>query len=134
MPSNSILLQTRLDSLNLAQKFFCACYANVDTSVETLWVAHLDQLFNCIHLSSHAGSGASAPFPLNTIIRNAVEFGSAGILLAHNHPSGNVRPSETDLAATHRLAVVCDALECSLLDHLIFSSEDCSSFRSLGLL
>jgi len=114
--------------------FFRACYDNADASKETLWVAHLDDLSRCIHLSQHHGDSASAPFPLKSILRDVLERESASLLLAHNHPSGDPRPSDSDCCATGRLVVVADALDCTVLDHLVFTVDDCASFRVLGLL
>ena len=120
--------------MDTAQYFFRMRCADVDTASETLWVAHLDWAYNCVHLSRHEGNETSAPFPLKSIVHDALKFRSRGIVLAHNHPSRDVGPSESDLDATRRLALVCDALECPLLDHLILGGDQCISFRSLGLL
>jgi DNA repair protein RadC len=57
-----------------------------------------------------------------------------GIVLAHNHPSGDPRPSESDLHATRRLVTVADALDCTVLDHLVFAGTECTSLRRLGYL
>ena len=54
--------------------------------------------------------------------------------MAHNHPSGDPRPSRADIQATRRLAETADALDIRLHDHLIFAGTDCRSFRELGLL
>ena len=59
---------------------------------------------------------------------------SAGIVLAHNHPSGDARPSDSDCRATRRLATAAEALDCTLVDHLIFAGDDCTSLRRMGLL
>ena len=76
----------------------------------------------------------SAEFPLRAIITDAAVHGSAGIVLAHNHPSGDARPSESDCRATRRLAVAAEALDCAVLDHLVFAGSDCTSLRQLGYL
>jgi DNA repair protein RadC len=73
-------------------------------------------------------------FPLREIIKDAALHGSAGIVLAHNHPSGDARPSDRDCRATRRLAAAAEALDCTILDHLIFGGADCSSLRQLGYL
>ena len=73
-------------------------------------------------------------FPLRDIIADAATHGSAGIVLAHNHPSGDARPSESDRRATRRLASAAEALDCAVLDHLVFGGDDCTSFRRIGLL
>lgn len=123
-----------LDCLDAARTFFGDCYQSVDPSVETLWVAHLDSENRCMHLSRHNGDAHGAPFPFKAILRDAMELNSAGILLAHNHPSGDPSPSESDLACTRRLHLVSEALDCKLLDHLVVAGDECTSFRSLGLL
>lgn len=73
-------------------------------------------------------------FPFRQIIIDAAEHRSTGIFLAHNHPSGDARPSNADYLATGKLARAAEALNCSVLDHLIFTKSDCTSFRAMGLL
>ena len=77
---------------------------------------------------------ASAPFPIRSIIADAASHGSAGIVLAHNHPSGDSRPSPSDCVATRRLALVAEAMDCRFIDHLVFGGTGFTSFRQLGLL
>lgn len=124
----------KLDGLAAARQFFAGCMADADPSLENLWVAHVDDQSRCVHLSRHAGDETGAAFPLRTIIADAAEHGSAGIVLAHNHPSGDARPSDSDCRATRRLAAAAEALDCAVLDHLVFAGAECSSFRRLGLL
>ena len=108
--------------------------ADSDPSRENLWVAHVDDEARCLHVSRHQGDETGAAFPLRTIIADAAAHGSAGIVLAHNHPSGDARPSDSDCRATRRLATVAEALDCTVLDHLVFAGRDCTSFRQLGYL
>ena len=124
----------RLDGLTTARRFFAGCFADSDPRREILWVAHVDNRACCLHLSRHDGDEAGAKFPLRDIIRDAAHHGSAGLVLAHNHPSGDPRPSESDCRATRRLAAAAEALDCAILDHLIFAGEECMSFRRMGLL
>ena len=113
---------------------FEACFAKVDLARETLWVAHLDHATFCAHLSRHDGDKTGAAFPMKAILREALDHDSMGLLLAHNHPSGDPRPSVSDCRATRRLASVLDAIDCALVDHLIFAGTGCTSFREIGLL
>lgn len=124
----------KLDGLAAAREFFAGCLADSDPRRESLWVAHLDDQARCLHLSRHEGDDAGAAFPVGDIIRDAAMHRSAGIVLAHNHPSGDARPSQTDCRATRRLATAAEAIDCALLDHLIFAGSECTSFRRLGLL
>lgn len=124
----------KLAGLAAAREFFAGCFAEADASRETLWVAHVDEELNCLLLSRHDGDETGASFPLRSIIADAARHGSAGIVLAHNHPSGDSRPSESDCAVTRRLASAADALDCRVVDHLIFAGAECTSFRQAGLL
>ena len=127
-------LPLKLDSEAAAQAFFADCFKGNDLSRERLWVAHVDGQSRCVHLSHHDGSDAEADFPLRTILRDAIQHDSAGIVLAHNHPSGDPRPSQADCRATRRLASAAEALDCTILDHLIFAGTSCTSLRRLGYL
>ena len=124
----------KLDGLAAARQFFAGCLADGDPSRESLWVAHLDGQARCLHVSRHPGDESGADFPLQQIIGDAALHGSAGIVLAHNHPSGDATPSDSDCRATRRLASAAEALDCTILDHLVFAGDQCSSFRKLGLL
>jgi DNA repair protein RadC len=127
-------LPLKLDGLAAAKAFFSGCFADSDPRRESLFVAHVDNEARCLHLSRHEGDEDGADFPLRDIVADAVEHRSAGIVLAHNHPSGDPTPSRSDCRATRRLACAVEALDCTILDHLIFASDDCASFRRLGLL
>ena len=120
--------------LSAARTFFSSCFQEQDSSRESLWVAHLDDQARCLHLSSHQGDDSGLDFPLRNIIVDAAMHGSTALLIAHNHPSGDPSPSESDLRATRRLASAAEALDCRVLDHLVFAGEKCTSLRRLGYL
>ena len=127
-------LPLKLDGLAAAREFFCGCLAEQDPRSECLWVAHLDHQARCLQLSRHNGSADDIDFPLRDIVLDAASHGSAGIVLAHNHPSGDPRPSDSDLRATRRLASAAEALDCRVVDHLVFGGAECTSLRRLGYL
>jgi len=124
----------KLDGLETARNFFAGCFADSDPMLESLWVAHVDDQARCVHLSRHGGDETGAGLPLRSIIADAATHGSAGIVLAHNHPSGDSTPSSEDCRATRRLASAAEALDCAILDHLVFAGLECSSLRRMGLL
>ena len=124
----------KIDGLEWARAFFSGCLAEADPTTESLWVAHLDGDLNCLHLTRHAGDEHGTDFPLRSIIADAASHGSAAIVLAHNHPSGDPTPSDGDRRATRRLAAAAEALDCTIVDHLVFGGARCASFRELGLL
>ena len=127
-------LPLKLDGFAAARAFFAGCIADSDPARESLWVAHVDEAARCLHLSRHQGDESGASFPLREVIVDAARHGSAGIVLAHNHPSGDPLPSDADRRSTRRLAVAAEALDCAVLDHLVFAGSECTSFRQMGLL
>lgn len=127
-------LPLKLDGLAAAKTFFSGCIADLDPARESLWVAHVDDQARCVHMSRHQGDESGANFPMRQIIADAAAHGSAGIVLAHNHPSGDATPSVADCRVTRRLAAAAEALDCAILDHLVFAGEQCTSFRRMGLL
>jgi DNA repair protein RadC len=68
------------------------------------------------------------------IVIDAALHGTSALLVAHNHPSGDALPSQSDLRSTGRLATVAEALNCKLLDRLVFADSDCTSLIRLGYL
>src|SRR3712207_6634945 len=109
-----------LDGVEAAKRFFAGCFAETDPARESLWVAHLDGDKRCVHLARYDGDESGADFPLKAIVTDAAVHRSASILLAHNHPSGDPRPSDADCRATRRLVLAAQALECPVIDHLVF--------------
>ena len=124
----------KLDGLAAARDFFAGCFAECDPRRETLWVAHVDDHARCLHVTSHEGDETGASFPLRQIIIDAARHGSVGIVLAHNHPSGDLTPSDSDKRSTRKLATAAEALDCTVLDHLVFAGNECASLRQLGYL
>jgi DNA repair protein RadC len=127
-------LPLKLDGLAASRRFFAGCFAEYDPRRESLWVAHVDDEARCLHVSCHEGDESGLRFPLREIICEAAQHRSAGIVLAHNHPSGDARPSDSDCRATRRLASAAEAIDCAVLDHLVFAGRQCTSLRSLGYL
>lgn len=68
------------------------------------------------------------------VFRRAVHKGVASIVVAHNHPSGRLDPSEEDLALTKRLAQAGKLIGIALLDHVIVAGGSHFSFAHKGLL
>jgi len=107
----------------------------VDAVGEKLAVLYLDAERRMIAREEHAVSGHDEiVLPMREIFAAALKHNAAGMVIAHNHPSGDPRPSRADKAATRRLAETADTLGIRLHDHLIFAGEECRSFRELGLL
>ena len=102
---------------------------------EKLAILHLDGERRLIALVEEAfESEATVLLPMRAIFAAALALGSDGLVVAHNHPSGDPEPSRADIEATRRLADTAANLGIRLHDHLIFAAGGCRSFRELGLL
>lgn len=66
------------------------------------------------------------------IFKSAIDNLASGIILAHNHPSGNLKPSEQDISLTKRIKAGAALLDLTILDHLIFTNKDYFSFADEG--
>lgn len=77
-----------------------------------------------------SGGQNSAQVDPKIIFRNALLFGAVSIILIHNHPSGDVEPSEDDLEMTHKLKLAGEFLNIKVLDHIIISQSDFYSIAS----
>jgi len=64
----------------------------------------------------------------------AIQHSAASILLAHNHPSGEVAPSKDDIELTRRLVKAGEIMGLEILDHLIISANDYVSLKERGLM
>ena len=122
-----------VDNARFAADLLCPLFSGLRR--ERLAVIHLDAARRLLALDEEVARGAdSMALPVRDIIAAALTRGAFGLVIAHNHPSGDPDPSPADIAATRRLAEAADRLDIRLHDHLIFAAGDCRSFRALGLL
>jgi DNA repair protein RadC len=69
----------------------------------------------------------------NTLFRHVIRLNSAGIIIAHNHPSGDPTPSPDDVAVTKQLVEAGKLLDIDVLDHLIIGAQRFVSMKERGL-
>ncbi|MGQ0533545.1 MAG: RadC family protein [Caulobacteraceae bacterium] len=80
------------------------------------------------------GTVDHAPVYPREIARRALELSAASVILVHNHPSGDPKPSAADIAITRDIVDAVAAISVKVHDHLAIGRERVESFRSLGLL
>ncbi len=68
------------------------------------------------------------------VVKRALELGAAALILVHNHPSGDPKPSRDDIEMTREIRRAAEALSIAIHDHLVIGRKGHASFRSLGLL
>ncbi|MFN8288979.1 MAG: JAB domain-containing protein [Chitinophagaceae bacterium] len=112
-------------------------YWNPDTIelVEEFKVLYLNQSNRLLYAynASMGGITATVADP-RIILAIALKVASSKIVLGHNHPSGNLKPSKSDIALTLKLKVAASYHDIEILDHIIVTSEKFLSFASEGLL
>ncbi|WP_237709170.1 JAB domain-containing protein [Sphingomonas elodea] len=82
----------------------------------------------------HSVCADAIDVPVRQIVADALAFDAAGMVMAHNHPSGDPRPSRADRATTRRLLHALEPVDVRLVDHLILARGGAVSFRALGWL
>lgn len=80
------------------------------------------------------GSTIATVVDIKLILIAALRVGAVNIILAHNHPSGSLRPSSADQEVTKKIQAACSYMDIQVLDHLIITSEGYNSMADAGLL
>jgi len=107
----------------------------LDPHVEELLVLLLDGRLAIVGevRVARGGRGGLGLAPAD-VLRPAVAAGAAGLLLAHNHPSGDATPSQADVDTTRQLHEAAQLLGIELVDHLVIGDNSFVSLRLRGLL
>jgi DNA repair protein RadC len=102
---------------------------------ERVVALHLDAQRRLLALTlEQMGDAEEVTLPVPAILASTLRLGAKALIVAHNHPSGDARPSEADKEATRRLADAARPLGLRLLDHLIFGNGAVQSLAALELL
>ncbi|GAC1304610.1 MAG: DNA repair protein RadC [Mucilaginibacter sp.] len=106
----------------------------VDLNHEEFWIILVGRSQKVLakELVSKGGLSATVVDP-KIIFSIALQHQSTGIIMIHNHPSGNLKPSHNDIHLTKKLAEAGTMLEIKILDHLIISDSGFYSFADEGL-
>lgn len=104
-------------------------------ATEVIIVLFVNCKLKLIKKKIYSGDNSSSVFLSNKqILKEAIDLHAYGIILIHNHPSGDVQPSEADLDATFELKNLLLQIDVLLLDHLVVSAQGFYSFLESGLL
>jgi DNA repair protein RadC len=106
-----------------------------DLMHEEFWILFLNRsnkVINRMKLSQGGVSGTVTD--VRMVMKRAIEYLASGIIVCHNHPSGNLNPSESDSKITQKIKEAGNLMDIQLLDHLIISDKCYYSFADNGLL
>ncbi|MBU0777697.1 hypothetical protein KKH23_04295 [Patescibacteria group bacterium] len=106
-----------------------------DNSGESFFVIGLS-MKQCITGVSLIGKGtmAEVQLQLSSILREAIKMVVPRIMLAHNHPSGNPNPSDSDIRLTQQVEKSMDVVGLSLMDHIVIGQGSYYSFADYGFI
>lgn len=106
-----------------------------DSAYEAFYILLLNRankILREIQISEGGMSGTVAD--PKKIFKLALEQNAAAIILCHNHPSGNIKPSDADIKLTHKLKSAGEMLDLPVIDHIILGEENYYSFADEGKL
>ena len=111
-------------------------YAHLsDLNHEQFWIMLLNNANKVIRLEKIGiGGMTGTTADPKKIFKSALENNAASIMLCHNHPSGNVMPSNADKTITNNLKKAGQFLEIKILDHIIIGNDNYFSFADEGIL
>lgn len=106
-----------------------------DLLKEEFWIIFLNQRNKILGKSQLSTGGINFSLvDLRILFKQALEYSCSSIMIAHNHPSGNLKPSEADMKITKQILEAGKILNIQLLDHLIITQSNYFSFADENLL
>jgi DNA repair protein RadC len=106
-----------------------------DLQHEEFWAIYLCRNNSIIHYVKIGQGGISATIAdIRIILKTAIEYLASSIIICHNHPSGNIKPSESDISLTNKIKEAAKLLDINVLDHIIFTDTSYYSFADEGKL
>ena len=127
--------ETNIDRITSAENVFSVLHEYAQKEKEHFILITIDGASNIINKRViHIGSLNQSLVHPREVFRPAILDNSAGIIIAHNHPSGTLKASRADIQITQRLKEVSKLVGIELLDHVIISKNGYYSFSDDGML
>ncbi|MEZ4857086.1 MAG: DNA repair protein RadC [Gelidibacter sp.] len=102
---------------------------------EEFWIVYLNNSNKVLQKNQLSKGGITGTLvDVRLVLKTAIEVGATGLILAHNHPSGTLKPSEADKEITQKLKNAAEHLDIKVLDHLIITETAYFSFADENLL
>jgi DNA repair protein RadC len=123
LPSKDIIKQPTIESVESAEKLFRSIYnPNTIALKEEVYAVYLNTSNKVLGFKQISSGGiTSTVVDIRIILGIALKSAAKGIILAHNHPSGNLSPSDADNKLTDKLYKACKIMDIDLVDHIIIS-------------
>lgn len=102
---------------------------------EEFWILLMNRSNRVIkRLKISQGGVSGTTTDIRIILRHAINELACGIIIAHNHPSGNTSPSDSDIRVTQKIKESGALMDIQLLDHIVIGGSDYYSFADNGVL
>jgi DNA repair protein RadC len=102
---------------------------------EEFWALYLNRSNKIIEKYKLSQGGVSGTVTdIRLLLKRAIELLASSLIVCHNHPSGNINPSENDTAITNKIKVAASQMDIRLLDHVIIANNSYFSFTDEGIL
>ena len=106
-----------------------------EIATEEFWIVYLNNSNKVLHKSQLSSGGLTGTVvDVRLVFKKAVEINSTAIILCHNHPSGNTKPSDADIQLTKKMKLGGETLDVKVLDHVIITEKAYFSFADEGLM
>lgn len=125
---------TKMDKITGSKSVFDLLQPGlVDIPYEEFWVIYLNQSNKIIAVENLSKGGiAGTVVDHRLLFKKALEQTAVSIILCHNHPSGNMQPSEADIRLTKKITEAGNMLDIKVLDHIIIAGDNYYSFADEG--
>jgi DNA repair protein RadC len=130
LTSSKTTITNSRDAYEILRDLFSADTISLQEQFIILYLNRANRVIGSYQLSKGGITGTIADVRL--ILSVALKTLATGLILAHNHPSGNLKPSEADKQITNKIRQAAKLLDIELLDHIIISSEGYYSFMDDG--
>ena len=133
--TDSEFTKVKITTSESAEKFIRQFYGDDLEIFESFFILLLNRSNETIGYAKISQGGiVGTVVDKKILLKYVVESLASGIILAHNHPSGNANPSEADLRITKDLQQLCNLVDSTVLDHVILTADSFYSFADNGKL
>ena len=119
--SNKPIISSPLDAYNVLIDFYPKDTMHLQEHFFVAYLNRFNRVLGVLHLSSGGITGTIADIRL--IFGTALKAAASSIIISHNHPSGQLKPSERDRDVTIKIRDAGDTLDIKLLDHIIIGHD-----------
>ena len=132
LKSSTTTITNSQNAYEILKSLFPADTISLQEQFVVLYLNRANRVIGSYQLSKGGITGTIADVRL--ILSVALKTLATGLILAHNHPSGNLKPSEADKQITNKIRQAAKLLDIELIDHIIISNEGYCSFMDEGIL